>query len=132
MRKTYRYDRRRDAMVEVRRSEPGSHQVMGDCWSSNPTVSVVDGTMIDSRAALRRHNERNEVECVGMDGAFTYERMAEAQRKRREALPVITGREIAECYDRLEANPGLAREIEDRDRRACTTDGSRLRYMRGS
>ena len=119
MKTTYRYDKALGKLVEVRRSGPGSHQVMGDCWASNPTVSTVDGTLIDSRAALRRHNDRNEVECVGSDAAFTAERQQEAQRKHRENMPTITDRDVGEAWERLEANPNLAREIERRRQGSC-------------
>ena len=119
MRTTYRYDKATDAMVEVRRSGPAMPHVMGDCWAANPTVSTVDGTLIDSRAALRRHNERNEVADVGNDSAFTYERQLEAQRKHRENMPTISDRDVGEAWERLESNPNLAREIERRRQATC-------------
>ena len=119
MRRTYRYTADRIEGHEVRRSGPGMPHVMGDVWSKNPTISTVDGTLIDSRAALRRHNERNEVEDVGNDSAFTFARQQEAQRKHRDNMPTITDREVGEAWERLESNPNLAREIERRREGSC-------------
>ena len=46
-----------------------SPTVMIDCYSKNPTVSPVDGSVLDSRRKLANHNARNDVIDVGNDPA---------------------------------------------------------------
>ena len=47
------------------------HEVMADAYELNPTVSPIDGTMIDSRARLREHNARHSCVDVGDDSVAT-------------------------------------------------------------
>ena len=65
-----RFVMRGGRLVEVRATKPGAHTIMGDCYSSNPVLSPVDGTLLDSRAKLREHNARNGCVDVGNDPAF--------------------------------------------------------------
>ena len=47
------------------------HEVMADAYELNPTLSPIDGTMIDSRARLREHNALHGCVDVGDDGVAT-------------------------------------------------------------
>ena len=68
MKRRYRYDRSQGRMVEVFAGErPRAHNLMRDCYSNNPVLSPVDGTLLDSRAKLRDHNARNGCVDVGND-----------------------------------------------------------------
>ena len=65
-----RYVLRDGKLVEVKAAKPGAHNIIRDCYSSNPVLSPVDGTLLDSRAKLREHNARNGCVDVGNDPAF--------------------------------------------------------------
>lgn len=74
MRRTYRYDKATDRMVEVGaapRRFSGMDLNMVDAYAANPIKSPVDGRVIDSRAKLRQHNAELGVADVGNDSAFT-------------------------------------------------------------
>ncbi len=65
-----RYVMRDGKLVEVKAAKPGAHNIIRDSYSSNPVLSPVDGTLLDSRAKLRDHNARNGCVDVGNDPAF--------------------------------------------------------------
>ena len=77
-RRRYRYDKQSGKMVEVGIAGPGKHNIMIDAYANNPIKSVVDGSVVDSRAKLREHNLKNDVVDVGNDGI--------AQRESRPAV----------------------------------------------
>ena len=78
------------------------HGVLGEI---EPFVSHVDGTLIDSRKALREHNARNNVEQADFDSSTIKARQAE-----REALyggkPYDRERRIDAIKFAVEANRG--------------------------
>jgi len=64
--------------VDWDRGSGGSFQIMPDI---EPFVSPVDGSVVSSRSALRRHNKRNNVvNTAEFDG------VAEAKRAERQAV----------------------------------------------
>ena len=65
-----RFVMRGGRLVEVKATKPRAHNIIRDCYSSNPVLSPVDGTLLDSRAKLREHNARNGCVDVGNDPAF--------------------------------------------------------------
>ena len=88
MKRRYRYDKSQGRVVEVFAGDrPRAHEVMRDCYSSNPVLSPVDGTLLDSRAKLRDHNARNGVVDVGNDPAFNEPaRQGKAYKPDRHAI----------------------------------------------
>ena len=64
--------------VDWDRGNHENFQVMPDI---EPFVSPVDGSVIGSRSALRRHNKRNNVV-----NAAEFDGVAEAKRKERQAI----------------------------------------------
>ena len=65
-----RYRLHNGELVQVEATKPRAHNIIRDCYSSNPVLSPVDGTLLDSRAKLRDHNARNQCVDVGNDPAF--------------------------------------------------------------
>ena len=67
-RKTYRWNKREKRMVEI---TPPARRVgvtiIEDCFSKNPTPSIIDGTYLDSRAKVREHEKIHDVDHVGND-----------------------------------------------------------------
>ena len=45
----------------------GPEILVADAYSNNPIKSPIDGSIIDSRGALRAHNEKHDVVDVGDD-----------------------------------------------------------------
>ena len=88
MKRRYRYDRSQGRLVEVFAGErPRVHNLMRDCYSNNPVLSPVDGTLLDSRAKLREHNARNGCVDVGNDPAFNEPaRQGKAYKPDRQAI----------------------------------------------
>lgn len=69
---------------------------IGDAYYSNPTVSPVDGSVIDSRAKLREHNARNGVVDIGNDSGV--------REGRREHIPMPPmEKSVQDAYDALSA-----------------------------
>ena len=68
-RRTYRWDKKQGRMVEVGGAEAPSLKGLNvtDSYFNTPTQSIVDGTVIGSRADLREHNLRNGCVDVGND-----------------------------------------------------------------
>ena len=82
-----RYVMRDGKLVEVKATKPGAHNIIRDCYSSNPVRSPVDGTLLDSRAKLREHNARNGCVDVGNDPAFNaVSRQGKAYEPDRQAI----------------------------------------------
>lgn len=92
------YVLRNGKLVEKKKARAQVHEVQIDAYSKNPTVSPVDGSLIASRADLRRHNSRNSVLDVGNDSSLL----------RREEAPMPSEKEIAshlnEMYQRFDQN----------------------------
>ena len=94
MRRTYRYDRATDSMIEVARAEPRPVHFIQDAYAINPTVSPVDGSLIACRADLRAHNRANNCADIGSDPAFL---------RPREFVPMPpAGPDIKAAWDALD------------------------------
>lgn len=98
--RTFRYCKETDRMVEVFRDEvprePSGPTIMVDSYSSNPVRSPVDGSVLDSRRALRAHNDRHGVADVGSDLAFHPSRARDFQHWDRSA----TTKAVKEAVDK--------------------------------
>ena len=92
-----RYVMRDGRLVEVKPTKPAAHNIIRDCYSSNPVRSPVDGTLLDSRAKLREHNARNGCVDVGGDPAFNaVERQATSWKPDRRAIVEDVQRAMAQ------------------------------------
>ena len=99
MKRRYRYDRSQGRVVEVFAGDQARAPmtIMGDCYSSNPVLSPVDGTLLDSRAKLREHNARNGCVDVGNDPAFNEPaRQGKAYKPDRHAIIEDVARAMAQ------------------------------------
>lgn len=87
------------------------HAVLGEI---EPFVSHVDGTIIDSRQALREHNARNNVQQADFDSSAV-----KARQQERDALyagkPYDRERRIDAIKFALEANQGKRTKGEIRE-----------------
>lgn len=113
MRRIYRYDHDRKGMVQIHGPGKTSIQkaaVMGDCYHTNPVVSPVDGTLLDSRQKVREHNARNAVVDVGNDKAFTRPREPSVPSQRE------VERDVKTLYERFSQNDAEAHRMARSDR----------------
>lgn len=86
--------------------------VIIDSYSRNPVVSPIDGREIASRAELREHNRRNDVEDIGNDAAFL---------KPKEFVDPSHDLEqdLSDIYDKFEQNdPGVEKIVKDYEHHA--------------
>jgi hypothetical protein len=85
MRRLYRQNRQTLEMelVSETRTAPGSRGVL-ICPDISPFKSVVDGTVITGRRALREHNKRNDV-------TFTEDFKGDWDRKTKERDSMYSG-----------------------------------------
>ena len=84
-----------------RKHRTGNPLIITDCYAAG-FQSPVDGSMLYSRADVRRHNERNDCVDVGNDPFFTVPKKAE--------LP------------KMESSEKFIRDIYDADSVECIPD----------
>ena len=118
MRRTYRYDKRSERMVEVRRDGPAGAHIIEDAYYRNPTISPIDGTLISSRAELKAHEAKHGVVALGAgDCGLTHGGPAPAE---------VTERELSDAYDQAAAQPERVRALM----RSRHFPGDGIRYLR--
>lgn len=96
--------------------------VMADCYHTNPVQSPVDGRPLDSRAALREHNKRNDVIDVGNDQAAIRPSKREYDMKDLE-------RDLVDAYDKFDQNNPEALAAVERSKNMPDTDLSSARIL---
>lgn len=106
MRRRYRYNPATKEMELLSESQ-GSGRGILVCGDIEPFKSVVDGTTISGRAALREHNKRNGV-------TFTEDYKGEWDTKRKERDRMYGG---DPKFDRQRRLPHVIRAVEQHMRR---------------